>query len=166
MEGTIASDSGAMVRDGLKAVARMGVCSELVWPYNIWRFADRPDAPSYAEALLNQVLSYRRLSADLRSMQSCLASGLPFVFGFSVYESFMSDAVMASGVVPMPDYSEQQVGGHAVLAVGYDMARRAFLVRNSWGTGWGLVGYCWMPFDYLSSPDLADDRWSIRLVEQ
>jgi len=65
----------------------------------------------------------------------------------------------------MPDYIEQQVGGHAVLAVGYDQAKRAFIVRNSWGVSWGFGGYCWFPFEYVADTDLADDRWQIKLVE-
>ena len=98
-------------------------------------------------------------------MLTCLAQGYPFVFGFSVYDSFLTDTVAQTGLVPMPGLLEAQSGGHAVLAVGYDQKRRQFLVRNSWSNAWGLGGYCWMPFEYLSDPDLSDDRWQISLVE-
>ena len=66
-------------------------------------------------------------------MQGCLAPGYPFVFGFSVYESFMSAEVARTGEVPLPPRGEQLIGGHAVLAVGYDDAIQRFIVRNSWG---------------------------------
>lgn len=165
VEGTIDSDAGAMIRDGIKSVAKLGVCPESEWPYDPAQFATEPTPKSYADALENQVISYKRISASLRSMIYCLAYGYPFVFGFSVYDSFMSDAVQATGVVPMPDFSETQVGGHAVLAVGYDQSRHAFLVRNSWSAAWGMAGYCWMPMEYLNNPDLCDDRWQIKLVE-
>jgi len=77
---------------------------------------------------------------NLNQMKGCLASGYPFVYGFSVYESFMSQQVAQSGHAPMPAPGEQQVGGHAVLAVGYDDASQWFIVRNSWGVNWGMQG--------------------------
>jgi C1A family cysteine protease len=91
-----------------------------------------------------------------------LAEGFPFVFGFTVYEAFESSAVARSGLVPMPRRGERALGGHAVLVVGYDAAVKKFLVRNSWGAGWGKEGYCWMPFAYLADRNLADDFWTIR----
>lgn len=97
-------------------------------------------------------------------MKACLASGYPFAFGFTVYENFESDAVAATGVVPMPGTSEQVLGGHAVLAVGYDDAQQRFIVRNSWGSAWGMGGYFTMPYAYLTNPDLASDFWKIQAV--
>jgi C1A family cysteine protease len=98
-------------------------------------------------------------------MKGCLASGYPFVFGFSVYESFESPEVLDTGVVPMPSDGEAQLGGHAVLAVGYDDATARFIIRNSWGTSWGDGGYGYMPYAYLTDSDLAADFWTIRVVE-
>ena len=98
-------------------------------------------------------------------MKGCLASGYPFVFGFTVYESFESQPVAQTGVVPMPAPKEQVLGGHAVLAVGYDDSRQCFIVRNSWGPGWGMQGYCYMPYLYLTDHNLASDFWTVRLVK-
>ena len=98
-------------------------------------------------------------------MKGCLASGYPFVFGFTVYDSFDSEEVAKTGVVPMPSSGEQPLGGHAVLAVGYDDEQRRFIVRNSWGTEWGMQGYFTMPYVYLLDDGLADDFWTIRRVE-
>ena len=109
---------------------------------------------------------YSRLSQSLTVMKGCLSSGYPFVFGFTVYESFESPEVARTGNVPMPSAGEQVVGGHAVVAVGYDDSRHRFIVRNSWGTGWALKGYFMMPYAYLTQahPALAADFWTIRLV--
>src|SRR5437763_1048873 len=82
---------------------------------------------------------------------SCLASGYPFVFGFSVYESFESPRVAATGVVNLPRIGERVLGGHAVVAVGYDQKTSRFTVRNSWGARWGKDGYFTMPFQYLTN---------------
>ena len=165
MEGTVDSDSGAMIRDGIKSVADDGVCAETDWPYDIAEYLFQPPPTCYGNALKNQALIYQRIAPDLTAMLQCLAAGFPFVFGFSVYESFESDVVAKTGIVPMPAGSERQLGGHAVMAVGYDREQRLFLVRNSWGAEWGIAGYFWLPFDYVASPDLADDRWVINLVE-
>lgn len=165
MEGTVNSDSGAMIRDGIKSIATLGVCSESDWPFDLTQLTRQPSLQCYADALKNQALTYRRVNPDLRSMLYCLAYGFPFAVGISVYDSFESDAVAGSGIVPMPLANESQVGGHAVLVVGYDQNQKMFLVRNSWGQTWGLGGYFWIPFEYLTTTDLADDRWTIRLVE-
>ncbi len=95
-------------------------------------------------------------------MLSCLAEGYPFVFGFAVYDYFESATMARTGILKMPTANEQMLGGHAVTAVGYDQSKKRFLVRNSWGTAWGLKGYFWMPFEYLTDRNLSDDFWTIR----
>jgi C1A family cysteine protease len=165
MEGTVNEDAGAMLRDGIKSVVKQGVCPEKQWPYVIRDFTKKPTPPCYEEALNHQVVSYRRVAQTLNQMKGCLASGFPFVFGFSVYESFESPAVTRTGKVPMPGSGEVLLGGHAVMAVGYNDASQRFAVRNSWGEDWGRKGYCTMPYAYLTDPDLAADFWTIRMVE-
>lgn len=165
MEGTVDYDSGAMIRDGIKSVAKQGACPEDMWPYIIANFREKPPQRCYEVALENQVVVYRRLVQTLNQMKGCLASGYPFVFGFTVYESFEAPEVASTGEAPMPGPEEKVLGGHAVLAVGYDDARQRFLVRNSWGTGWGAQGNFTMPYAYLTQPGLASDFWTIRLVE-
>ena len=100
----------------------------------------------------------------LSQFKGCLADGYPFVFGFTVYESFESAEVGRTGVLKMPKPGEGVVGGHAVLGVGYDDTAQRFIVRNSWGRGWGQKGYFTMPYSYLLTNNLSDDFWTIRLV--
>jgi C1A family cysteine protease len=164
MEGTIASDSGAQIRDGIKSVAKLGDCPENEWPYDIAKFATKPSANCFRDAMKYKAVLYQRVLQSLNQMKGCLASGFPFVFGFSVYESFESAAVGKSGIVPMPASSEKQLGGHAVLAVGYDDSQQRFIVRNSWGPKWGMRGYFSMPYAYLTDSNLADDLWTIRVI--
>jgi len=99
-------------------------------------------------------------------MRSCLADGFPFVFGFTVYESFEPKAVAKSGVLNMPKRKERVVGGHAVMAAGYNDREKRFLIRNSWGSDWGRKGDFTMPFAYLADRNLSDDFWTIRASEE
>jgi C1A family cysteine protease len=164
IEGTVKSDAGAMIRDGIKTLKNRGVCSETRWPYIISKFAKKPNAACYKEALKHQITSYHRI-LTLDEMRTCLADRFPFVFGFRVYESFESQEVAATGVVQMPRPGERSLGGHAVLAVGYDDAERRFIVRNSWGIGWGQKGYFTIPYEYIANRNLADDLWTVRRGE-
>jgi C1A family cysteine protease len=164
MEGTVDSDSGAQIRDGIKSVAKDGVCPETDWPYDIGNFTEKPSEQAYCDAKLDRAVSYQRLTQNLTQMKGCLASGFPFVFGFTVYESFESDQVATSGHAPMPAPGEQSIGGHAVTAVGYDDTNQWLTVRNSWGDGWGMHGYFTLPYAYVTQSSLAADFWTIRLV--
>ena len=80
-------------------------------------------------------------------------------------KNFESKEVTQTGVVPIPGPKERELGGHAVLAIGYDDSQGRFIVRNSWGQKWGDKGYFTMPYDYLTTPDLSDDFWVIKIVE-
>ena len=165
IEGTVDEDSGAMLRDGIKSVAKQGAPHERLWPYVIAKFRTKPVPPAYKDAAKHQALLYQRVPRSLEQIKGCLAGGYPFVFGFSVYESFESAAVARNGQVPMPGPRETLLGGHAVLAVGYDDAAARLWVRNSWGARWGQDGYFTMPYAYLLDEGLSDDFWTVRLVE-
>jgi C1A family cysteine protease len=165
MEGTVDEDAGAMIRDGIKSVSKRGAPHERLWPYELKQFRAKPGALAYADAREHAAVLYQRVTQDTQQLRGCLAAGYPFVFGFSVYASFESDAVASSGRVPMPKPTEKMVGGHAVLAVGYDHATKRFIVRNSWGRAWGQDGYFTMPYDYLLDGNLSDDFWTVTLVE-
>jgi C1A family cysteine protease len=164
IEHSIAQDSGAMIRDGIKSLVKQGCCTETKWPYVISKFKSKPTPACFKEGLDHQVVSYQRIDT-LDQMRACLAEGFPFVFGFTVYEGFESQAVAKSGKLNLPKPSERSVGGHAVLAVGYDDKQKRIMVRNSWGPAWGMKGYFTMPYAYAASRDLADDFWTIRRGE-
>jgi C1A family cysteine protease len=173
IEGTVGQDSGAQIRDGMKAVSKLGVCPETSspkpqpydLPYDIGKFTQPPPPPCYEFGLGHQIVSYRRIPQLLTQMRACLASGFPFVFGFTVYSGFESEQVAKTGVVDLPASGEEVLGGHAVLAMGYDDKSQRFIVRNSWNKDWGQDGYFTMPYAYLTDPHLSSDFWTVRLVE-
>ena len=163
--GTIKKDSGAYLRDGMKTIAKKGVCPEPTWPYIIEQFKTKPSAAAYAEAKSHQAIEYMRIMESVDRLKQCLADGYPFVFGFSVYESFRTHTVNSTGVMTVPAKTEKLLSGHAIMAVGYDDEKRHFILRNSWGTGWGDKGYFYMPYEYIESRKLTDDFWTLRTVE-
>jgi C1A family cysteine protease len=164
IEGTVDADAGAEIRDGMKVVNKLGAPDEKLWPYDIARFRQHPPAACYPAALLDRAVEYRAVAQTQAAVQSVLAAGWPIVFGFSCYESIDNDEVARTGILPMPQQGESQVGGHAVVLCGYDNAKARFIVRNSWGTDWGQKGYFEMPYRYVLDYRLAADFWTVRSV--
>ena len=175
LEGTVSSDSGAVIRDGIKVVNKDGVCPESLWPYDIGVFAVKPPKRCYVAAVTDRAVQYLAIQT-LGDLKDAVCSNLAVVFGFTVYESFQSPAVAQTGVMPMPKPGEATVGGHAVMAVGYSDPKGQVIVRNSWGASWADAGYFYMPYEYMTgtktssdvSPingaKLASDFWAIELV--
>jgi C1A family cysteine protease len=163
--GTIDSDSGLMIRDGVKSVTQIGACPEVMWPYEPAAYRARPSGPAFQVAAWHKAVRYQRVPQDLGQMKGCLASGYPFAFGFTVYEGFESERVTRTGIASLPGPGETVVGSHAVLAVGYDDARQWFIARNSWGPGWGMNGYFTLPYTYLTQDGLVADLWTIQGVQ-
>ncbi len=171
-------DSGAFLRSTMGALTLFGVPPEEYWQYSIPDFDNEPPAFCYAFAQNYQAITYYRLDpygtpkdALLNRIKTDLGAGLPPMFGFTVYSS-VSQADK-TGAIPYPTAGEKIVGGHAVVAVGYDDARTikntnrgavetkgALLIRNSWGTAWGEAGYGWLPYEYVLK-GLAVDWWSL-----
>jgi len=154
-------DSGAMIRDGIKALCRWGVCDETFWPYDIAVFNRKPLVRAYKNAKLRKITSYYRL-LSLNQILNCLTDGYPIVGGISIYESFENEEVTKTGIVKMPTQNERMIGGHAILFVGFNSLTKMLLVRNSWGENWGLNGYFWLPYEYIENRNLSDDFWTIR----
>lgn len=177
VEGTVNRDAGAIIRDGIKVVNTVGCCAEKNWTYDdtpadpqtgIWaadaKPRQKPNCFAYRYAKDCDAVAYLAIAQVVDQMRACLAQGFPFVFGFKVYAGFESAEVAKTGVLNLPTTSEPCLGGHAVLAVGYDDATQRFIVRNSWGPTWGDKGHFTIPYAYLASVALASDFWSIRRV--
>lgn len=162
LEGTTAEDSGASIRDTIKAAAKYGVSDEKLYPYVVEKFAARPPQNVWKVAKAHRITSYHAIAdGDVETMRSVLAGQSLVGFGFNVYDYFLSTKMAREGFLRRPKPTEKLQGGHAVCLVGYDDARRAFLVRNSWGAHWGLGGYFWMSYDYTADVKLCSDFWTV-----
>lgn len=165
-------DQGAYLRSTMKAMVLFGVPPEAHWAYKVTKFDDEPPAFCYAFAQNYKAFKYYRLdppgtpkSQLLNAIKTNLAAGLPSMFGFTVYSS-IPPVGDGKGEIPFPQKGDTVEGGHAIVAVGYDDAKTigkskgALLIRNSWGAGWGVQGYGWLPYAYVEN-GLAVDFWSL-----
>lgn len=162
IEKTVNVDSGTTIRGALQAVNKQGACPEKLWPYVINQFRTKPPTSAYTSGAQHLVKVYTRLQFTLDQMKQCLIDGYPFIFGMILYTSF--NKVTPNGLVPVPKAGEKILGGHCMACVGFDDSKKYFIVRNSWGTGWGYRGYCYIPYDYMCDAGKTFDLWTIREI--
>ncbi len=72
----------------------------------------------------------------VNSLKYSLITYGPTVITFAVYNDFF---YYTSGIYK--HVTGSLAGYHAVLLVGYDDVNNCFIVKNSWGTGWGESGF-------------------------
>jgi C1A family cysteine protease len=175
----VVGDTGAWLRNVMGSLVLCGIPNEQYWPYVIANFDDEPTSFVYSIADNYEAVRYfchdpfsanRLRTAVLQSVKVYLAAGIPSMFGFFGFPSFGNSD--APGNIPYPCPNERAAWGHAIVAVGYDDAKvikntlcnkktkGALLIRNSWGPGWGIQGYGWLPYDYVLN-ELALDFWSL-----
>jgi C1A family cysteine protease len=157
LDDAVDEDVGAYTRDGIKAVNKYGVCSEAAWPYIIERFANTPSVQSYEDARHRLIKKYYRIQ-NIKDIVDALNADSPVVTSMNVYDSFFELDDGRKTILPMPRANENIIGGHAVSFVGYNLPKRLFLARNSFGTNWGDQGYFWVPFDYAEKDFM--DNWT------
>jgi C1A family cysteine protease len=163
------NDTGSEIRDCIKGLSNYGVCIDNLWPYVESKFKEKPNEQSWAEAKHRSAdLQYARL-ITLDDMIHCISSGYPFAFGISLYgkeedDIDLDNLTSENPILNLPTKNETLIGGHALMAVGYDTERKIIKVRNSWGNDWCQNGYFDLPFDYITNDDLTDDIWTFRRI--
>lgn len=169
LEGTLPDDAGAQVRTGAKVFNQFGALLEAGDAYSYSTMNVGPSLELLTAAQAYKGGAYHTL-LTLQDMKACIYSGYGFVDGIMVYDSFESDAVAASGEVPMPNVNnEQLLGGHCTFTFGYndnhkcaDGSVGALHKRNSWGRSWGQDGNFWLPYGFVTQ-GLLTDAWMLHL---
>jgi C1A family cysteine protease len=157
-QGTVRKDSGSTITDGMGVMKDLGVAPDDLWPYEVPKFKLKPPATAYESAKEYKIKGATQLAA-VDDVRQALAQGKPVAFGFLVYKSF--DDIGKDGVMPMPkEHGDKILGGHAVVAVGYDDQKRLLTVRNSWGPRWADQGYFYMPYEFANDREKSDDFWA------
>lgn len=168
MEGTLSYDSGLQGRTGGKILRKYGAPVEELWPYIIQYFATKPTEAAYAAAAANKIEKYVHPGLGMteehriEALKAVLSNKQTVPFGWTVYDGFESEGMANSGKLWLPKTGEKVVGGHETVLVGYLKDEPEYgLVRNSWGTEWGLGGYFLMPWKYIANEKYASEWRSI-----
>ena len=158
IEKTILYDAGSQIRNTIKSLNINGICSETKWNYNPDMIITRPIDECYIQI---PKIKYYRINQNIESLKGCLSNGIPFIFGFSIYQNFEKINKL-NNILKMPDKEDEYLGGHCVLCVGFDNEKDAFIIRNSFGVEWGNNGYFYMSYNYILNLNLCSDFWVIK----
>ena len=155
-DGNLAIDAGSLPDEAVQILVQIGMVPESVFPYptsvqqqdsaTLANFYTDPPSDAILAQAHRLFHGYKSIDSTLELRQS-LAAGIPVLISLDVYDSFMK--VGSDGMVPIPSSSDQYLGGHEVLCVGYDDQQRYFIIQNSWGTTWGDQGFAYLPYDYV-----------------
>lgn len=150
-------DSGSSIRDAMKVLNKIGVCSNELYPYDTLFFTDKPGPESYKQALenINEML-YKRVNPEINNILKILSYEIPVIFGFTVYESFENPDTVRTGLISIPSHNESVIGSKTAVIVGYDLSKKYFICCNSNGKKWGALGYFWIPFSFINERYCSD----------
>jgi len=155
LENSVNEDVGATMRKALKGTEKYGLCTEALWPYDPAKFTVEPPDKCYVDGLTRTVRNYRSLD-NSEDMFKVLGDNTPVLIGCSVYDSFY-DVDINNPIIPLPTTNDNYAGEHAMCVLGYDLEKKLFLIKNSFGTSWGFEGYAWLPFKYTK--EQVFERW-------
>ena len=151
-------DDGTSIRSACQAIANYGVCQETVYPYTS-SYKSLPSLTAFSSSKKFRQFTYLFISQDLTSIKNSLRTyNAPIIFGIMIYSSFLTETSSKTGIIPLPDKNNDTfLGGHCMTIVGYNDTTQMFTCGNSWGPRWGINGYCYIPYNYLTDRTLASD---------
>mmetsp|Transcript_20637 Transcript_20637/g.33703 ORF Transcript_20637/g.33703 Transcript_20637/m.33703 type:complete len:508 (-) Transcript_20637:494-2017(-) len=142
-------DSGSTIEGAINALVKKGACLEETYPYDPDSCNDTPHSEAFDEAVNYKISKCWNIRTDANEFKHVLSKGYPIIFGCKVTKTTFTH----ERIISAPNPSEEITGGHAMLIVGYFESDKMFIVRNSWGEGWGNNGYCYMPYDYIANKE-------------
>jgi C1A family cysteine protease len=175
--GTINQDSGSTMQAVYQGAQRFGVCNESLWPYitppndgvgitiPVQEMYVCPPMPVYTAAAKDLLVRMESLTST-DAIKHALSNKIPITFGMEVYSYFESAYMASTGMLQMPGPTDSLIGGHALVIVGFDDAKKLYKIRNSWGTNWGLNGYFYAPYAYIENPSLAFQFSAVLAMEE
>lgn len=161
LENSVFNDDGCQIRNAVKVINKIGSTDEIIWPYTISKFRDKPTQTAYSDAVTKKITKYRRVNQTRTDIKSCINSGYPVIIGFLCFSSMFTLNAFNTGNIPMPKRGEQIYGGHCVIIVGYNDATQTYDFQNSWGTSWGNQGFGTIPYAFIENPNYATDFWMV-----
>ena len=175
LDNNLNEDAGSYLSTGIRTFEKYGVCPEYLWPYDTANWRTKPNEYCYrargrlGENLPREPMAMRArtphctmLDGTVEAILKAINDGKPVVFSMLVFDSFLS--IGRDGRVPMPAPGDFAKSGHAMLVVGYNLNERLLIVRNSWGTGFGDAGHCYLPFDYIQR--YGSDMWTVDSIDR
>lgn len=159
-------DTGSYIHHGMAAILAYGACEARMWPFEKAMVTSKPTDACYQNATRYEAVQYARTPRGTSAL-TALAQGLPVVFGIYAPGEYYQIAAQ-TGAMPKPDQvvTTQPPSGHAMLIVGYDLADKTYLVRNSWSAKWADQGYFRIPFETMDAWAKPEDFWTIGAIEQ
>lgn len=153
LENSQSEDDGlTSIRSLMKAASKHGLCTEKLWPFDYDKVNVKPDLICYSDGSKRLVTNYKYVNS-IADMLEVISLDKPIVMGMRVFDGFMD----TKDVIDVPGTGEKHIGGHAVAVLGYKENERLFLIKNSFGSGWGDSGYAWITFDYVQLH--AFEKW-------
>ena len=167
LRGSPGEDSGVSISEVMAALLAYGAPPETDWPYDVNAFARQPPDRAYGNAKPGQPPEYARVDGSA-GVQTALAHGLPVVFGFALPLRCYEEGGR-TGTIPEPNAGERAGhaagDGHSMLIVGYDLERRTYLLRNSWGSNWGEGGHARIAISVMDAYVPPGDYWILGNLE-
>lgn len=146
-------DGGSLFRDALNLLSQQGAAKWTDMPYNENDYLTKPSSVAKNNAKKYKIDFWRKVNYyDSKEVKAQLNAGYPVIIGAMIDRGFVYSGRNNAGKdFTWNSFSGDQLGGHAMLVVGYDDSRSAYKVLNSWGLNWGNKGYCWISYSFFAS---------------
>lgn len=144
---SIECSSGTAMQTALDFIKLNGICTFQTMPYSSSNGCSLlPTSTQSSEALNYKISSYAKLyTTDKAAIKSMVTQKHPVIITIIADNSFIA---AKTGFI-WKTFSGSGSLGHSVVICGYDDSKNAYLIMNSWGTGWGDAGYSWIDYDFF-----------------
>ena len=152
LEGKELEDTGSSYQDVIASIGEQGICKETLHPYTRL-LSDVPSDEAYLDGETRRITKALNVNITEKDIKSAIQDGYPVAISLKIFDSFNA----TTGYVKRPSDEEIEsadFGYHAMVVVGYSDDTKFFVVRNSWGEHFGDKGYCYIPYSYISDPEL------------